>query len=79
MYDDSSLLDKLDLAVPAPLAKLDAFPKHSSDRLYLSGGDGVIQPATFTSGVNMIFRPCLILDKRGRSSESFPRVSDPLN
>ena len=46
MYDDSSLLDKLDLAVPAPLVKLDAFPKHSSDRLYLSGGDGVSNPAS---------------------------------
>lgn len=27
MDDDSSLLDKLDSAVPAPLAKFDAFPK----------------------------------------------------
>ncbi|EDR00006.1 uncharacterized protein LACBIDRAFT_295853 [Laccaria bicolor S238N-H82] len=37
MYDDSSLVNKLDSAVPAPLAEFDAFPKLLSDELHLSG------------------------------------------
>ena len=48
MDDDSSLLDKLYLAVPAPLTKFDAFPKLPWDQLYLSGlrRDGVNNPAS---------------------------------